>query len=156
MTAGIESEDERAIREATDWLIFLEDEPDDPDLRTRFAEWLSAHPANRKAWTETAQAYDLIGPAAANEGAAIRVFEARDVADEVAPLPSQRILSRRMVPVVGAGMALAACLVLLIAPSALVWWQAVYTTCPAHHQSYWLADGTAAELVPPCAFAVAY
>ncbi len=156
MTAGIESEDERAIKEATDWLIFLEDEPEDPDLRTRFAEWLSAHPANRKAWTETAQAYDLIGPAAANEGAAIRVFEARDVADEVAPLPSQRILSRRMVPLVGAGMALAACLVLLIAPSALLWWQADYTTGTAQQQSIRLTDGTDVELAPQSAIAVDY
>lgn len=156
MTAGIESEDERAIREATDWLIFLEDEPDDSDLRTRFAEWLSAHPANRKAWTETAQAYDLIGPAAADEGAAIRVFEARDVADEVAPLPSQRILSRRTVPVVGAGMALAACLVLLIAPSALLWWQADYTTGTAQQHSIRLADGTDVELAPQSAIAVDY
>ncbi|PYD62625.1 FecR family protein [Gluconacetobacter entanii] len=156
MTAGTESEDERATREATDWLIFLEDEPDDPDLRARFADWLSAHPANRKAWAETAQAYDLIGPAAVHEGAAVRVFEVRDLADEVAPRPSKRILSRRMVPVAGAGMALAACLALLIAPKALLWWQADYITGTAQQQSIRLADGTDVELAPQSAIAVDY
>lgn len=156
MARGAESEEERAAREATDWLIFLEDEPDDAELRARFARWLSAHPANRAAWTESARAYDLIGPASAQDGAAVRVFEARDVADSVAPLPSRRAMALRRLPAYGAACALAACLALVAVPRLTLWWQADYATGTGQERSVRLADGTDVALGPGSAIAVQY
>src|SRR5688572_7121559 len=50
---GFGANRERADREATDWLILLQDDPNDRELRARFEAWLHAAPDNAAAWAET-------------------------------------------------------------------------------------------------------
>ncbi|TGX48737.1 DUF4880 domain-containing protein [Sphingomonas gei] len=50
---GFGADRERADREATDWLILLQDDPRNRELRARFEAWLHAAPDNAAAWAET-------------------------------------------------------------------------------------------------------
>ncbi|HAE02506.1 MAG TPA: hypothetical protein DCG04_13880, partial [Rhodospirillaceae bacterium] len=51
---------ETASREATNWLILLQDDPDDPDLQKEFAAWVNASPLHFQAWQATGQVDGLI------------------------------------------------------------------------------------------------
>lgn len=151
MAAGLESSAERAAREATDWLIFLEDAPNDAALRARFAVWLAADAANKRAWDETIRAYDLIGPAASAENAPVRAVAA--TAHRARAAIRRPIIARRMAA--GAvGAALAACCVLAFAPGPLLHWRADYVTGTGQQRTVHLADGTAIQLGAGSAIAV--
>ena len=50
MEEGPEAAQARASREASGWLILLQEEPDDPAVKRRFEDWLRASPANADAW----------------------------------------------------------------------------------------------------------
>lgn len=51
---------QQASREATQWLILLQEEPDDPEVRAGFEAWLDAAPVNREAWAQTQTAMGLV------------------------------------------------------------------------------------------------
>ena len=61
MTGASDDDARRADDEAVEWVILLREEPDDPDVRARFDDWLAASPLNARAWAETAYAYDRAG-----------------------------------------------------------------------------------------------
>lgn len=51
---------ERARREAIDWLILLQDEPDDAVLRARFEAWRLASPVHEDAWEHTRKTMGIV------------------------------------------------------------------------------------------------
>lgn len=63
MTDRSESERLRASREATDWLILLQEAPQDPETRRRFEAWLNASPVHEASWATTQRTASAIAAA---------------------------------------------------------------------------------------------
>lgn len=153
MTEKSNQEQARASREATDWLIVLQDDPDDADLRRRFDAWLAAAPLHVAAWAATHRTSDRLGelPPAHAESWQPFVTAMRTGRAELA------------VPCNGPGrglgaaiVAIAACLAFVLLPSALLHFQADYTTGTAEMRSLTLDDGSTVALAPNTAIAIAY
>jgi len=138
-------EEDDATEAAAQWLIALEENPDDADLRARFEAWRAASPANASAWANTADVYELIGAPAY---AAHR--EQREAA-KVVPLPRRRRTSWAL-----AGAALAACMAWLFVPGLLVELRADHVTATAELREITLDDGSIVQLAPGSAIEVRY
>lgn len=50
----------QAAKDATDWLILLQEEPENPDLQARFADWCAQNPVHQDAWNATQKAANLM------------------------------------------------------------------------------------------------
>lgn len=50
----------QAARDATDWLILLQEEPENPDLQARFADWCAQSLVHQDAWNATQKAANLM------------------------------------------------------------------------------------------------
>ena len=162
MTEKPESEAERASREATDWLILLQEEPDDPNLRRGFEAWLTASPVHRNAWAATRHTADTI-EAASNRSVEPRApsLERERDARPAGPHPGLAspppVAARRFrwgFP--AAALAMAACLVLLFAPDLALQIEADHITGTAETRSLVLADGSRVVLAPDSAIALAF
>ncbi len=147
-----EKEDDASVA-AAQWLLALEEAPDDADLRAHFDRWLTASPAHGVAWTATVEVDDMIGsPAYA------MYRTARDTAASsprsVATIP-RGVFRRRPALLAAATLALAACLALIALPGALLRWQADHVTTVAESRAVMLQDGSTVWLAPDSAIAVA-
>ena len=168
MTERSESAQQQASKEATDWLILLQDDPDDADLLRRFDAWLRASPTNEEAWAATRHTIGTIGsalPAYAEHWAPF-VAERRDAEAGPRPVPPARastarhdgpgkpIWPRRTLKL--AALAAAACIALLFAPDALLQMQADHRTKTAEIRTLELDDGSTVVLAPESAIALSY
>lgn len=131
-------------RAASDWLVRLEDAPDDSALRSAFAAWFAADARHAAAWDETVAAARAIG--AARPEAETNVHSIADYR------PSARPRRRRWRGWV-AGAA-AACALWIMAPGLLIHWQADQTTGTGEIRTVRLADGSRVVLAPGSALAV--
>lgn len=143
-----DSDDRRASREATDWLIVLREEPENVALRARFDAWIDASPAHAVAWAETRHLDDLIG-------------RTRPVREErkVIPIGFARARARRRprrIAIVATVSAMAACLMFVFAPGMLLWLQAAHMTSTAEIRTLHLDDGSIVRLGPASAIDVAF
>ncbi len=158
----------QASREATDWLILLQDDPDDPELRDRFEAWLSASPSNVGAWEAIQRTSAAIGRATPGYADRWRPFltEMRSDAAErsTATGPAgtrerraaERPTDRRQVLRLG-GLAVAASLLaVLVGPDLMMELKADYATGTAEIRTVNLDDDSLVTLAPESAIAVAY
>ena len=106
--------EERASREATDWLILLQEMPDDDGLQRRFEAWRKASRTNEKAWETTARTSDLIDAVGVGEPIASRNTP---VSQKRSARPKARRSLRWAVP---AGAAIAACCAVIFGPGTLL------------------------------------
>jgi transmembrane sensor len=148
-----DGDDQRAGREATQWLIELRENPDDSGVRARFDAWLAASAANQAAWAETRRLLHLV-----------------TLTRRAAPLPYPSVADGHTVDlakgfrrrrlrrlVVGGTMAaIAACLMLVFGPSMLLRLQASYMTSTAEIRSLRLDDGSIVQLAPDSAIDIAF
>lgn len=143
-------EDDDAGTAAAYWLLMLEDQPDDAELRARFEAWLAASPANQAAWAGTSQVYDLIGsPGYAAHRAARAVQQAEAVR------PSRpRLLNRRRIALAVVTTASAACIALFALPGIILRLQADHVTAVAETRSLSLEDGSRVALAPDSAIEI--
>ena len=74
MAEGYDTIPEKASREATDWLIRLQEEPGDRETERAFRQWLAASPANAAAWSEMQYVADAFTETALPQGAAWSAF----------------------------------------------------------------------------------
>jgi transmembrane sensor len=143
MTMPAEEED-RATLEAARWLVALEEEPDDADLCARIAAWRAASPANELAWVNTSDIYGLMATAAPERHAPV-----------VRPSFRRPFFNHRAYA--GAiGLALAACVALVVGPGLLLRLQADQVTSTAEVRPLHLDDGSIVHLGPDSAIEVAY
>ncbi len=142
MSTGGE-EDDKAGVEAACWLLALEDEPDNVDLRARFEAWLAASPANRSAWSDTGEVHGLIGSPA---------YAAHRARRELQP-PPRRPAGRRFALAL-AGLAAAACIALFALPGLVLRLEADHLTATAETRSLTLDDGSSVALAPDSAIEV--
>ena len=61
MTVTTQQIEKAASREATDWLVLLQDDPDDVPLQDAFREWLERSPVNAAAWQAMTQGVTING-----------------------------------------------------------------------------------------------
>lgn len=164
-----------ASREASEWFVFLQDDPDDVDLRRRFEEWLAASPEHAAAWSVTLRASSLaesllpfdardwVGAAAKAPGAPTSRMRDRDASTATAaptsgcsttspPMPPRK--RRRLFPFLVS--AAAACLLFVVAPAAILQFQSDYSTSIGQVQDVELQDGSIVTLAPGSAIAVSY
>lgn len=141
-------EQARADREATDWLIRIDEEPESPALRIAFAAWLAASPANAQAWSDTAHASDVLSLAFAPSPTLVPIEYALD----------RRLQRHRLVRglFVGSAAAAAACIVLWAGPSLLTNLRADHVASTGEVRTLHLVDGTLVKLGPGGALAVDY
>lgn len=143
---------ERASNEATDWLILLQEEPDDAELRRRFDEWLKARPENEPAWASTRRFSKMAAllPAAREAGAVAAPTRASAEVLAIEPRTARR---RWAMPALA--LAAAACLALWAGPAMLLQLRADHFTGTAELRQVDLPDGSRVTLAPASAIAVA-
>lgn len=141
-------DDDLATREAARWLVALQDDPADAELRARIEAWRAADPANEAAWTDTAHVYGLMAEATPTCGADWG-------GGRVVPMRHARLpIGRRAA--LGVLAALAACLFLAFAPGIVLRFQADQVTSTAEVRPVRLDDGSVVLLGPDSAIAVSH
>lgn len=150
MTGTTDPALQQASREATDWLILLQEAPHDPELARRFETWVRQSAVNAAAWAATATT-------------------ARAIAGTVPALdarwrPWLETARRRSAPSrplrrwsLAAGAAVAASLAVAAAgPPLMLELRADHRTGTAEVETVRLADDSIVTLAPESAIAVAY
>lgn len=146
MKETTEADWNRAVDEAADWRIRLADDPDDVDLARQFSDWRSASPLNAELWEKADRAYDLAG-------AMPRTLEVREALPDGTVAARRRVRGRRRWRI-GAVAAIAACLLFLVGPTAMLQLQADHLTETAELRAIALEDGTKVQLGPSSAIGV--
>ena len=170
MTTLTPDDKERATAEAARWLVSLEEEPGDKELRARFEAWLAASPANADAWANTSDIYHMMAktppvhgdhwaryvaargnrhPAAAT-GMGHRQYPNRASQKRM----RRRTPARRRIALGAAAAALAACLAIAVMPSLVLRLDTDYVTSTAEPRSIQMADGSTVHLAPDSAIAL--
>lgn len=129
-------------RQATAWLVQLDDEPDNEALRVQFIDWLATSPAHLAAWEETERVSGLMSALGPLRGI-------------TPPAPSTRWAWFPKVGRAGtlATLALAACFAWLIAPDLSLRMRADEITRTAELRMVRLKDGSTVHLAPATAIA---
>lgn len=113
--------------EAADWLLRLQEESDDPFIRTEFQAWLSEHPANRE---EFRKIEDMWGSSALHTA-----LKRTDL-----PKEKRRTSSSRYLLIAASTVLLAVGASQL--PSLLLYWQSDYVTAAGVQKNITLPDGS--------------
>ena len=148
---------ELAAREATTWLIALQEDPDDPDLSQRFERWRLASPLNEAAWLSTQRILEIgqsVPPRPSDNWPAFLATRnrrpSRSKPSPFVAMPSTRW--KWAVPVLG--VAMAAALAFAVGPSLLVRLEADHLTSTAELRDVRLPDGSLVTLSAKSAIAV--
>lgn len=158
MKRGPDPDQDRAVVEATEWLMLLQDDAEDQALRRRFEAWRAASTANDAAWAELAHLSNVAAVMRPSYVRAWGPFVARQRAARAALRRAHRPGSSRCRHrwVVSALVAVAACLVLLAAPPLMLRLQADHVTGTAEQRRIDLPDGSRVTLAPASAIVVSY
>ncbi len=152
----------RASREATLWLVRLQDDPKDPNLLAEFNEWKIADPANYKAWagvqrlSAAASGLDRQLDGKWREKlAAVRRADRADggIATKGRARPARG--HRRLLSGI-AGLAVAACIAFFVAPAVVLQLQSDAITDTAEDRPIELPDGSRMTLAAGSAVAFGY
>lgn len=143
----------RASKEATDWFILLQEEPDDAPLRAQFERWRAAEPVNATAWAVTEKTTGLM--------AAVAPLAPGDAADNGRSPASVTGIATRRTPasrrfMIGGVISIAACLGFLFLPGLLIQLQADFVTSTAEVRTELLQDGSEVVLAPESAVQVMF
>lgn len=140
---------QQASREATQWLILLQEEPDDPEVRAGFEAWLGKTPVNRKAWAQTQTAMGLVSCLSPDN-----TGNWQQKKHNVVPLPLRHRFSSRATRA-GFALALVACLALFFAgPNFMLHMQPDAITGTAETRVLSLSDGSSITLAPGSAVSI--
>lgn len=134
------SESQQAREEAASWLILLDDDPDDQEQQASFREWLEKSPAHASAWASVSRTSDVLASAP----------------KPVAPVNIRWAGLKRPGPRAMAGWAIAACLLLVFAPTLLLSVRSDEMTGTAEIRTVKLVDGSVVRLGPRSAIAVSF
>ena len=176
MTGNNDLVHKKASKEATDWLILLNDDPEDAALRRAFEAWLHDSPANAAAWGAMQQASKAMDKATpvhterwkpalaelrtkAEAGGADTAPSHIDRTRHSSPVNGRRTaarINRRQTVRLGGMAALACLLILFMGPGLLLDLQADYATGTAETRTIRLSDDSTITLAPESAIAVDY
>ena len=153
----VQTEQARASREASDWLILLQEEPDDTELHQCFETWLQMNRAHRSAWAATRRTTDVLDAAHnASTHNASSNHSTKPLIRHFAR-PRKRLAwrygKRSIVQAAAAGLAI--CLAMVVfAPKLILHLQADHITGSGEIRTVDLADGSRVVLAPKSAIAL--
>lgn len=158
MEKSLESDEDRAAAEAAEWLMLLQDEPENRSLRRRFDVWLATSPAHAAAWADLRHVSDVAAtmqPAYAKRWAP---FVARRRLEHAPPpaQPRQRPWLARRAAIASSLAAAAACVAIVAGPSLVLQVEADHITRTAEQRQIELPDGSQVALAPASAITVSY
>lgn len=133
--------------QAMDWLLAVQAAPADIELRARLTAWRAEAVAHERAYRRAERVWSLTGelaPAPAIAPVVPRVIQ------------SDRRRPRRRIVAYGAAVLVAACLLVLLMPMAMLRLEADYLTGAGERRQITLADGTIVDLNADSAVAVDY
>ena len=131
----------QANQDALDWLIQLQDEPDDVALQARFQRWHGQSAEHQRAWAEAQQTWELLGTAGKSPATVHR-------------LPPRRQNRWRYY---SGALAAAVLALALMSPPALNYWRgADYSTGTAEVRTIHLDDGSSLSLAAGSAIKIDY
>ncbi|WP_437614926.1 FecR family protein [Erwinia sp. V71] len=131
----------QANQDALDWLILLQEQPDDAALQARFEHWCSESQENQRAWSEARQTWQLLGAAGRSRAT-------------IPPLPVRRQLRW---PYYSGALAAALFALALFSPPAMNYWRgADYSTGTAEVRTIHLDDGSSLFLAAGSAIKIDY
>ncbi|MBT9368968.1 FecR family protein [Rhizobium sp. CSW-27] len=141
------------LEEAADWLLQLQETPQDDRLRADFEAWLAASGRNRLAWQRTQRAWQAFG---GTEPQYREHWEngprsGAGVASATRPMPRRSAWRSRGMLAAITGAAL--CLFAVFLPSVLILLRADYRTATAESRTVTLADGSTVQLAASSAIA---
>lgn len=140
---------------ALDWLLRLQQSPDDAALKADMAAWEQADPQNAKALRTAQRVWRLTGQLPASTAAQWPAPAEPQVASRPAPaLPSAAGAPRRWPLRRLPGLAVAACLLVALAPRLWLMVQADYRSSDGHRSNVTLADGSRVTLDADSAISV--
>lgn len=126
-------------RQATDWMIRISRNPDEPGLRPAFEDWLLRSPAHRRAWEETCMVWKTLGQAEVHASARTIGFDGGVAARKRRHIP-------RKIAGAAAAAALAFCLLVIFLPSAFLSIHADFSTRTGEVRQITLEDGSSVVL----------
>ena len=148
---------EKAKQEALHWLIALQEDPDDGDVRARLDAWLDAGRDNRAAWAEARHVWNVLGEV--GEASAATMPGPAPPRATPHALTAGAALRRpwraRPLAMAAAGLA-AVCFAVLFQPVLAIWLAADYSTGTAEIRDIRLEDGSTVHLGAGSAIEVAY
>lgn len=170
MTEASDPDRARADAEALDWIVALQEAPEDLEARARFDQWRAAAPANARAWEESARIYAGIGEVSAayserwtglrerHDAAPITIPGARRRRSARGTRAEARRASGKGRASIAAALsaAAAALVVVLAAPEAALRWQADAIAGTGEVRTMTLADGSHISLSPGSAVSIDY
>jgi transmembrane sensor len=143
---------DRAVRQAVDWTILIDDDPDGAELRARLDAWRRHDPLHERAWVEASHASDLIA-----QTKKVVLFPATSHQPKPAEAPLRRT-ARRVRPghrlILSGAVAAAAAWVAV--PQMLLHIRADHITATGEQQTVTLDDGSTVRLAPDSAVRVSY
>lgn len=145
--------------QAADWAVLLADAPDDSELEARFHDWLQADPNHAQAWARAQHTWQALGQLdAQTRHAWPGTTGTRRAPDNVSPLIQQQPTpAPRHYPLKTlAGLAVAACLMLMLLPGLSLHLSADYLTGTGEQRTITLDDGSRLYLAPESAVRLAY
>jgi len=151
--AKVAADPRQAEREAADWFLLLNEEPDDTTLRERFENWLDADPAHVDAWARISDTGTALASTSLEDWNLVTPIRAT-------PASRKKRVSRRWPKLRQrrfiVGVAAAAAVAVIAFPSASLYLQADHMTGTAEIESIRLADGSTVRLGPDSAIAVKF
>lgn len=165
---------EAAAKAASYWLVSLEEDPDDPTLKRQFQSWLNADAENAVAWKNASEVYEMMlltSPkstdqwpveAASGETIARSSFSPQAVTVSQTMRPSRRDSGRhgsarrvvRRAVLGGIAASIAACFMVIFAPSILLHVTADNVTGSGETETVTLSDGSLIYLGPDSAVTI--
>jgi transmembrane sensor len=142
-----EPTDDDVLAEAVDWRLRIDGAPHDQGLRNQLETWLAANEAHRSAYRDVEHMTRLARALPPDGAAPYRLDERQPPR---APSPVRRRL------LAGAAVALAACLAVVVAPTARLWMEADHRTAAAEVHRLVLDDGSVVFLDAASAISVRY
>lgn len=146
---------EKASREATGWLIALQEDPDDGAVQARFDGWLASSRENQRAWAEAWHLWKVLGDAQ-NVSPLSDPIQTDALTAAKASLSHARSRGRfRHFGAAAAGIA-AVCLAVVFQPTISIWLAADYYTSTAEVREIQLEDGSTVHLGAGSAIDIAF
>lgn len=136
-----------AIAQASDWSLYLEDDPDDVDLRARFEQWFDASPLHRDAWIHFNRVDGLLTQ---TKGLAFLP----DAEQPRSAAPARTTGQSRRLGFTA--IAAAAVIAWIAVPQIMLHIQADHITGTAEERLVALEDGSTVRLAPGSAISVSY
>lgn len=148
MTDLPDDADDPVWSQAMDWLLAVHAAPANAELRARLTAWRAEDTAHERAYRRAERVWRLTGELA----------PATPVIKSVAPAVSLsgNRRPRRRAAVYGAAALIAACLLVLVAPMAMLRLESDYMTGAGERRQITLADGTVVNLNAESAIAIDY